>query len=483
MRKYLLAGAAVALLAAAAMTPSAWARSTLTIGIGTQNTTTNTVTSGVVVRELHLLEKYLPHDGKYADIDYKLDWQNFTSGPPVTNGMMAGKLQFGTMGDYPLIVNGATFADNPESKSRLIGVTAYNMLGSGNGIVVNVASPYYSLTDLKGKVVSVPFGSAAHGMVLKALEDAKLPPDYFRLTNQSPEIGATNLQEQKIDAHADFVPFVQLLPFRGFAREVFDGSQTHLPTWHGIVVRSDFADKYPEVVVAYLRAMLAANDWLRAHPVEAAEKVEEWVGTAKEVVYIFLGPGGVMTLDPTLKPALLQAAQQDVSVLHNMGRIGKFDVSQWADDRYIRAAFKQAGLDYDKQLASTANYEVSGTDTFCNAPVKDAKQAGEIWVTGEGVQPSSTVACTLAAWEALKKAGKATPVAYVVDAGNGLKLFADKAFYVLGPAGDGPRAIEPFLLRDDAAKRAKEIGGTVASLADATAAAGDPRTVKQAGTD
>ena len=41
---------------------------TVTIGIGTQDTTTNTVTAGTVVRQLHLLEKYLPTTGKYANI-------------------------------------------------------------------------------------------------------------------------------------------------------------------------------------------------------------------------------------------------------------------------------------------------------------------------------------------------------------------------------------------------------------------------------
>ncbi|MDR3531361.1 MAG: ABC transporter substrate-binding protein, partial [Rhodopila sp.] len=330
--------------------------------------------------------------------------------------------------------------------------------------------------DLKGKVVSVPFGSAAHGMTLKALGDAGLPADFFHLTNQSPEVGATNLQEQKIDAHADFVPFVQLLPFRGFAREIFDGSQTHVPTWHGIVVRSDFADQYPEIVTAYLRAVIAANAWLHADPVAAAEKIEQWTGTAKEVVYIFLGPGGGMTLDPTLKPKLMEAAQLDVGVLHQMSRLDSFDVGKWVDDRYIRAAYKEAGLDYDAALASTANYQVSGTDSFCNRPVSDPRQAGEIWVTGQGVRASSSVACTLAAWDALKKAGTAAPVAYVADAGSGLKLFADKAFYVVAPS----QPIEPYLLRQDAEARAKVDGGRVTDLAGATVAAGDPRATKRA---
>ena len=231
----------------------------ITIGIGTQDTTTNTVTTGVVIRQLHLLEKFLPHDGKYAGAIYTLDWQNFTSGPPVTNAMIAGKLQFGAMGDFPLLVNGFTFQSNPDSHSQLIAVAAYNAQGAGNAVLVNAASPYFKLNDLKGKVVSVPFGSAAHGMVLAAMQANNWPANYFRLVNQSPEIGATNLQEQKIDAHADFVPFGELLPFRGFARKIYDGAQTGLATWHGVVVRTDFAQQYPEIVTAYVRAILAAN--------------------------------------------------------------------------------------------------------------------------------------------------------------------------------------------------------------------------------
>jgi len=267
---------------AAAMAWSAARAETVTIGIGTQDTTTNTVTAGTIIRELHLLEKYLPKDGKYANIKFELDWQNFTSGPPVTNGMMANKLQFGMMGDYPLIVNGFTFSNTPDSQSRLIAVAAYNQFGSGNGIVVHKDSPYFELSDLKGKVVSVPFGSAAHGMVLKAMQDRGWPADYFQLVSQTPEVGSTNLQEKKIDAHADFVPFAELLPFRGFARKIFDGVETKLPTFHGVVVRTDFAEKYPEVVVAYIKALIEANAWFRADPKIASAKIQEWTGINKE---------------------------------------------------------------------------------------------------------------------------------------------------------------------------------------------------------
>jgi NitT/TauT family transport system substrate-binding protein len=439
---------------------------TVTIGIGTQDTTTNTATTGVVIRELHLLEKYLPTDGKYASIKFEFEWQNFTSGPPVTNAMMANKLQFGAMGDYPLIVNGFTFENNPESKSRLIAVAAYNMSGSGNGIVVHKDSPYYELSDLKGKLVSVPFGSAAHGMVLKAMQDRGYPADFFQLVSQSPEVGSTNLQEQKIDAHADFVPFAELLPFRGFARKIFDGVETNLPTWHGVVVRTDFAEKYPEVVVAYMKAIIAANQWLRADPKMAAEKIQQWTGTNKEVVYIFLGPGGNMTTDPTIKPALIDAAAADVKVLQNLGRMKEFDPKKWVDDSYLRKAYSEMKLDYDAELASTKNYEVSGEDKFCKKPISDPRKAGEVWVDDDGILPFSSAMCTLGAYADFKAKGKKIDVTYVFDTARGIKLFADQAFFAVG-GGD----IAPFLLKKDAEAYAAKNNGKVLGFDDAVKAA------------
>jgi NitT/TauT family transport system substrate-binding protein len=443
---------------------------TINIGIGTQDTTTNTVTAGTVIRQLHLLEKYLPTTGKYANVKFEIEWQNFTSGPPVTNGMMANKLQFGIMGDYPLIVNGFTFQNNPESKSRLISIAAYSMAGSGNGIVVHKDSPYYELSDLKGKLVSVPFGSAAHGMVLKALQDRKYPSDFFQLVSQSPEVGSTNLQEKKIDAHADFVPFAELLPFRGYARKIFDGVETNLPTFHGTVVRTDFAEKYPEVVVAYIKAEIAANNWLRQDPKAAAEKIQDWTGINKEVVYIFLGPSGNMTTDPTIKPALIDAAATDVKVLQSLGRMKEFDPKTWVDDSYVRKAYAELKLDYDKDLASTANYEISGQDKFCNKPIGEPRKAGEVWVDGEGILPFSSTLCTLGAYADFKAKSKKINVAYVFDASRGIKLFADQAFYA---AGKGQ--IVPFLLKKDAEAYAAKVSGKVVGFDDALklAVAGD----------
>ena len=458
--------ACIAALAALACL-SGHAKDTVVIGIGTQNTTTNTVTGGIVIKQLKLFEKYLPKTGKYANIDFQLDWQNFTSGPPITNGMVADKIQIGMMGDYPLLVNGATGQQNKGNETQLVAVIAYNAYGAGNGVVVHKDSPYYDLADLKGKSLSVPFGSAAHGMILQAMQARGWPADYFQLVSQTPEIGTTNLQEKKIDAHADFVPFAELLPYRGFARKIFDGAQTKVPTFHGIVVRKDFAEKYPEVVVAYIKALLDANDWVRANPKLAAEKVEEWTRIEKEVAYMFLGPGGIHTLDPSIKPLWMDTIKTAYGVLQKLGRVKQFDADAWVNETYVKQAFKERGLDYAAQKQTLSNYDVKGKDVICNKPIARPREAGEIWIEHGDIIPVSSATCALKGVHKFQAAGKKVAVAYVVDHSLGIKVFADKAFYAI----EGAEAV-PFLLKKDAEAFAAKAGSKVALYPEALLAVG-----------
>jgi NitT/TauT family transport system substrate-binding protein len=233
---------------------------TIRVAIGTQDTTINCAAGGPVVRELKLLEKYLPHDGKYKDVTYEIVWLNLPTGAQLNSEILANRLDIVSMADFPSIVGHDAFlTQNNGVKTVYIASLSSGLHGAGNALLVPSNSSVQDIAQLKGKTVSVPFASTAHAFLLRAVKDQSWDPETdITIVTQTPEVGGSALKSGQTDAHANFVPFGELFPFRGFARKILDGSSTGVPTTHGIQVRSDFAEKYPEIVVAYLKSAIAS---------------------------------------------------------------------------------------------------------------------------------------------------------------------------------------------------------------------------------
>ena len=459
----------------AGATSPARAGETIRIAVGTQDTTINCATGGLIIRELKLLEKYLPHDGRYKDVHYDISWKNFTAGAPLTSEMVAHKLDFGAMADFPSVLNGVAFKKQGE-RSVFIGPLSASVTGGGNGILVPVDSPVQSLRELKGKQISVPFGSTAHGMLLRAIRDLGWDPDRdVVITSQAPEVGGTFLKTGKIDAHAEFVPFAELFPYRGFARKIYDGATVGVPTEHGLLVTGAFADKYPEIVVAFVRASLEADRLFAADPEKLSELIQSVTGIEAEVNYMFHGPLGIQTRDYTIKPEIRQALATAVETLKLLKKTDTtLDLNTWIDDRFIRQAARAEGLDYEARLKSYEPLPLRGKDARTGEPIREPKLAGQIWVKGEAkVRAYATPQSTLAAIKELGRQGKPIRAAFVQDRETGVKLFADRAFFV---ENDGGRAQEPvvvaaFLTQERAQAWAHANHGRVRPPARVTAAA------------
>lgn len=301
---------------------------------------------GLIVREEKLLEKYLPKDGKYKDVTFDIQWKNFTSGAPITNEQIAGKLDIGIMADFPGSLNGVAHG-KAGRKSQFFSVQSGSVKGSGNGIVVPAISQVQSLADLKGKTISVPFASTAHGLLLRAIKAQGWDPETdVKIITQAPEVAGPALQSNQIEAHADFVPFAELFPWRGFARKIYDGSQADGPTFHGALVDAEFAEKHPELVVAYLQAIIEADRLIAEEPDKYSELIAKVSGIEAEVNYLFHGPLGLQTRDLTWKPEFKQAVQTSIETLLLLKRADQgLNVETFVTDKFIREAFEKSGLD------------------------------------------------------------------------------------------------------------------------------------------
>ncbi|MFL6677801.1 MAG: ABC transporter substrate-binding protein [Burkholderiaceae bacterium] len=455
-----------ALLATAlAVAPPAFAGETIRVAIGTQDTTINCATGGLLVRELHLIDKYLPHDGRYKDVQYDIEWHNFTSGAPLTNEMVADKLDFGAMADFPGSLNGAAFL-KAGKRSVFLSVLSGSTIGSGNGIVVPVDSPVQSLADLKGKQISVPFASTSHGMLLRAIKAQGWDPERdVTILTQAPEVAGSALQAGKIDAHADFVPFADLFPYKGFARKIYDGAQANAPTFHGTLVSAEYAKKYPEIVVAYLRAVIEANRLFEADPLKYSELVARITGIDAEVVYLFGGPLGLQTRDLSWKPEYRQAVATAIDTLRLLKRHDSaLAADTFVDDTYLRAAFKAEGLDYDAQLKNYARLPLKASDALTGKPIVDDSRAAQVWVAGEPrVRSYASPENAFADAKKVEAAGGKVRVVYAQDRRLGLKLLAHQAWFVADDKG----RLSAFLLRDDATRWARDNHAQVLDFAAA----------------
>jgi NitT/TauT family transport system substrate-binding protein len=455
--------AALALMAAGFA--SAADAETIRVAIGTQDTTINTATGGLLIRELKLLDKYLPHDGKYKDASYDIQWKNFTSGAPITNEQIAGKLDFGVMADFPGSFNGLAHI-KAGRKSLFITVLSGSVNGSGNGIVVPTASPIQSLSELKGKTISVPFASTSHGMLLRAVKAQGWDTESdVKIITQAPEVAGAALQANQIDAHADFVPFAELFPWRGFARKIYDGSQAKTPTFHGALVDANYAEKYPEIVVAYLRAAIEADQLIAREPEKYSELIAKVTGVDAEVDYLFHGPLGLQTRDLTWKPEYRQAVATAIDTLRLLKKTDQsLDVNSFVDDRFIKAAFKASGLDYDASLKNYAQLPLNAKDAATGEAISDPKRVAEIWIQGEPlVRHYASPQNAFKALKAIEGEGKAVRVFYAQDRESGIKLLGNQAWFVRADGGE----VSAFLLKENAEKWARDHGGKVLDFAAA----------------
>ncbi|MFK7859313.1 MAG: ABC transporter substrate-binding protein [Granulosicoccus sp.] len=423
------------------------------ISVGHQSMCTDTYTAGIVVKELQLLEKHLPNTGKYADVEFDVSWSDYSSGGPITNQMLANKLNFGVMGDYPLIVNGAKFQETESLRTLYVAGTGYNLKGSGNAIVVPVDSDIYSITELKGKEVSTPVGSAAWGMLLKAMQDNNIASSEYTLKNQSPAVGAANIAAGKIDAHSDFCPWSELMEFRGTGRKIYDGSETGVPYLHGVVVREDFATEYPEVVTAFVKAVYEAGEWIRADPMHAVTMMEGWTGVEKEVLYLYFSTGGHLTLDPSIKDEWIEALAFNHSVLEREKAIPALDFDAWITEDFVKAAYSELGKDYEAEKMDTVDPAIANKDL-----------PNEIWHSRDGVTTYNDIPGFLSAMAEMQGTGAKLNATYVYDNETGLKLFGKTAFWV--KAAD---TYATFLRKGEAEAFAEKNGGELIDFDSAIA--------------
>ena len=180
-----------------------------------------------------------------------VDWRKFDSGAGVLRALASGDVQIGNIGSSPLAVAAA-------QKLPIEAFLLASQLGNSEALVVkkNITTP----KDLIGKRIAVPFISTTHYSLLAALKHWGIQPSQVQLVNLQPPAIIAAWQRGDIDGAYVWAPAVNELEKQGKvltdSAEVGSWGSPTLDVW---VVRKDFAEQHPEIVTAFARSALDAQ--------------------------------------------------------------------------------------------------------------------------------------------------------------------------------------------------------------------------------
>ncbi|AOZ03586.1 nitrate ABC transporter substrate-binding protein [Cupriavidus sp. USMAHM13] len=271
----------------------------------------------------------------------RVEWYFFKgAGPAVNEALTNRQLDFALQGDLPAIVARAAGL-----KTRLVlatGVRANIYIG------VPPDSPLKTVSDLRGKRVSLFKGTNMHLPALRLLEANGLTDKDLRLLNLDTAGYLAALTTRDIDAAIGAMDILRLRD-KGAVRILYSSkNQSPIYTRQShVLVAEAFADQYPEATRQLVKNAVEAARWAsdEGHREDvlrtwarAGTPYDHWKEDFDgEPLRVRLNPN----FDPFLVSRYKDAAEQAYRFRLSRARI---DVDQWIDTRYLKAALNDLGL-------------------------------------------------------------------------------------------------------------------------------------------
>ncbi|AIQ56971.1 aliphatic sulfonate ABC transporter substrate-binding protein [Paenibacillus borealis] len=272
-------------------------------------------------------------DEAFSKYGAKVEFSEFQSGPPMVEAMASNHLDFAGMGNLPPIAAQAAGIDFTIISQTLSGKNNVALLVPNNSTIQTVA-------DLKGKKVAVTKGSNAFNFLYQLLEKEGLKDSDLQIIQLQPDETQAAFDAGKVDAWSVWDPSITLNTMTGKARIIADGESAGLLSPSFQLVRSEFADKYPELIVAYLKVIEKAIHWQSENNEEALKRYADENKIPVELMKGFLDRSTYINVP--VSPETISQQQATADFQYKLGTIrNEVEVSKVFDNRFIEEALKQ----------------------------------------------------------------------------------------------------------------------------------------------
>jgi aliphatic sulfonates family ABC transporter substrate-binding protein len=269
------------------------------------------------------------HLGYFKDEGITVELSSFSYGPPIIEAFASKGVDFGLVGDLPAysgIANGIDIT--------IIG--SYSTSETQNGLIVRDAANIKRLEDLRGKKISVPFGSNSQPLLYLYLERAKLKDTDVEIINLSVNDAVTSIIAGRIDAAVVWEPALSLATKKGNGVSQLASAEGFKLFVNPIIARGEFLAQYPQETAKLLKALDRAGIWAKEHQEEAAKIVSDATNIDIDAIRINIRKRG---LSPSLPQDRIDALIKGAAQSYQYGLITKpIDVAAHIDTSYLKAA-------------------------------------------------------------------------------------------------------------------------------------------------
>ncbi|WP_175870165.1 sulfonate ABC transporter substrate-binding protein [Burkholderia sp. BCC0397] len=232
----------------------------------------------VVLKARGTLEKRLASQG------VTVQWLEFPAGPQLLEGLNAGAIDVGTVGETPPIFAQAAGVD-------FVYIGNEPPAPQGEAIVVLPDSPIRTVAQLRGKKVAFNKGSNVHYLLVKALEHAGLTYADIQPIYLTPADARAAFVQRSVDAWVIWDPYLAAAERQLGARVVANGDGLVRNTQYYLAARK-YAAAHPQVLRALLDEVDAVDRWARDHVPEVAAQLSPLVGLDAPTLEVALKRAG-----------------------------------------------------------------------------------------------------------------------------------------------------------------------------------------------
>jgi sulfonate transport system substrate-binding protein len=260
------------------------------------------------------LKQLLTASGQDKGTSYRLQWADFDSTPTLVQALKAGYVDVASGGE-----TGVLFGIAAGAKVRLLGAVQDSNVG-GSSILVKNSSNIRTLADLKGRKVALPFYTAQHYQLAKALDSAGVAWKDVDIVNLDTAAGQSAFNSGAVDAFVIWDPNAAVAELRDNAHALVrlsDIQQTYSALYASAGAVDDPAKK--AALEDLTRRVVQAYQWVGTHKTDWARTVSQLSGVPIEAAQL-----AANRTDPQLAPIddkVRQSWQDETDYFVRLGQL------------------------------------------------------------------------------------------------------------------------------------------------------------------